>query len=174
MVYARIVLMIGLAGLMSACQTVYANSHDPVDNHAAASVHNEPRPYDAKANAQSDVDIVLSDAARYDKLGMIILGANWCHDSRALAAHFEKPQFQSLLRSHYKIAYVDVGQKNRNIDIARRFGLDAVVGTPTVIITDSDGNVLNFDTAPTWRNAASRTEDETWKYFRSFAHKQEN
>ena len=92
------------------------------------------------------------------------------HDSRALAAHFEKPRFESLLRSHYKMTYIDVGQKNRNIDLARKFGVDDIVGTPTIFVTNSEGEVLNLDTAPTWRNAASRNEDDIFDYFRGFAH----
>jgi len=104
------------------------------------------------------------------KLGLLVFGANWCHDSRALAAHFEKPRFQSLMRSHYKMTYIDVGQKNRNIDLARKFGVDDIVGTPTIFVTNSDGEVLNLETAPTWRNAASRNEDDIFDYFRGFAH----
>jgi len=94
---------------------------------------------------------------------------NWCHDSRALAAHFEKPRFQELISENYKLAYVDVGQKDRNIDLAQNFGVDDIVGSPTVFITNSQGEVLNLDTAPTWRNAASRQEHAIWDYFKDFA-----
>ena len=130
----------------------------------------EPRPYESKADAEIDINHTLVAAKEEGKLGLLVFGANWCHDSRALAAHFEKPRFQTLLRSHYKMTYVDVGQKNRNIDLAQKFGVDDIVGTPTVFVTDSDGNVLNLETAPTWRNAASRKEDDVFDYFRGYAH----
>lgn len=68
------------------------------------------------------------------------------------------------------MTYVDVGKKDRNIDLAREFGVKSIVGTPTVFITDSDGQVLNLETAPTWRNAASRDEDAIFDYFRGYAH----
>jgi len=42
------------------------------------------------------------------------------------------------------------------------------VGTPTVFVTNSDGTVLNLETAPTWRNAASREVDDVFEYFESF------
>ena len=79
----------------------------------------------------------------------MVFGATWCHDSRALAAHFEKPRFQSLIRDNYKLVYVDIGQKDRNIDLARKFGVDDIVGSPTVFVTNSQGQVLNLETAPT-------------------------
>ena len=137
-----------------------------VDHHT----EDEPRPYDQDAYAEIDINHTLVAAKEEGKLAMLLFGANWCHDSRALAAHFETPRFQTLLSSHYKLAYVDVGQKNRNIDLARKFGVDDIVGTPTIFITNSDGKVLNLETAPTWRNAASRNEDDIFDYFRGYAH----
>ena len=140
--------------------------HHAEDHHT----EDEPRPYDAEADAEVDINHTLVAAKEEGKLAMLLFGANWCHDSRALAAHFEKPRFQTLLNSQYKLAYVDVGQKNRNIDHARKFGVDDIVGTPTIFITNSEGEVLNLDTAPTWRNAASRNEDDIFDYFREYAH----
>ncbi len=134
-------------------------------------VEHEARPYDETRNAQEDVERALADAARFNKRALIVMGANWCHDSRALAGVFETSRFQTLINANYILTYVDVGQKNRNIDIAKDFGLKAgIVGTPTVIITEANGQVLNLDTAPTWRNAASRNEDEIFIYFEGFTH----
>jgi len=166
-------ILLSLSLLVSACTTsaiaaeeVAENTHG--DAHQVS--HDEPRPYDATADAEMDINHVLVEAKEEGKLGLLVFGANWCHDSRALAAQFEKPRFQTLLRSHYKMTYIDVGQKNRNIDLAREFGVDNIVGTPTVFITDFEGQVLNLETAPTWRNAASRSEDNVYDYFRSYAH----
>lgn len=157
--------ILALAILLSACTTSAIAAEG---THKSA--HDEPRPYDASSDAEMDINAVLVAAKEEGKLGLLVFGANWCHDSRGLAAHFEKPRFQTLLRSHYKMTYVDVGQKNRNIDLARKFGVDNIVGTPTIFVTDSDGKVLNLNTAPTWRNAASRTENDIFDYFRGFAH----
>lgn len=153
--------------LLSAC-AVTSLAAEKEEGHAAA--HEEPRPYDPAADAEIDINHTLLAAKEEGKLGLLVFGANWCHDSRALAAHFEKPRFETLLRSHYKMTYIDVGEKDRNIDLARKFGVDDIVGTPTVFVTDSDGKVLNLETAPTWRNAASREEGAIFDYFRSFAH----
>ncbi|WP_051279183.1 thioredoxin family protein [Hellea balneolensis] len=141
-------------------------SHD--NGGHAHKVHDEPRPYDATADAELDVNHTLVSAKENGKLGLLVFGANWCHDSRALAAHFERPRFQTLLKKHFEMTYVDVGQKNRNIELAQSFGVKDIVGTPTVFVTNSDGMVLNLDTAPTWRNAASRAEGDVFDYFEDF------
>ena len=151
--------------LLSACVAV------PDVAVASAIDHPEASPFDMDPNiiAQDDVDAALAEAARTGKHAMIVMGANWCHDSRALAGWFETPRFEAMLQESYSVAYVDVGQKNRNIDVAQRFGLDNIVGTPTVVVTNSQGDVLNLDTAVTWRHSASRTEDEIFSAFEALA-----
>ena len=145
-----------------------------LDTHAAAPSASEiddgePRPYDETRDAQSDVDATLFAAQTAKKNAIIVMGANWCHDSRALAGHFMTPRFQNLFAQSYEYVYVDMGIRNRNLDIASQFGVKKVEGTPTVIITDMNGKVLNGQTAKTWRDAASRTEDEIYEEFLSYA-----
>lgn len=160
------VLIAALAGFMtSAC--VNSPNFEPIaDGH-----HPEASPFDTNPTlvAQDAVDKVLESAALTGKHAMIVMGANWCHDSRALAGWFETPRFEALLKENYSVAYIDVGQKDRNIDVAQRFGLDKIVGTPTVVVTNSQGDVLNLDTAVTWRHSASRTEDEIFTAFEALA-----
>ena len=67
---------------------------------------------------------------------------------------------RQVLDRGFIVTYVDVGQKNRNIDIAQRFGIESIVGTPTMVMVDPDGAVLNRETAVNWRNSASRTKAE--------------
>lgn len=135
---------------------------------AAERDHPEARPYDRKAEASEAVDAALAKAGQAGKRVILVMGANWCHDSRGLAGWFEKPRFDAMLRDRYEVVYVDVGKRNRNIDIARRFGIEKIVGTPTVLVLSPDGILLNAETAPTWRNAASRDADDIYAYFESF------
>lgn len=134
---------------------------------AVAAEHPEARSFDPEPSlvAQDAVDEALADATLSGKHAIIVMGTNRCHDSRALAGWFQTPRFVDMLTENYVVRYIDVGQKDRNIDVAQRFGLDDIVGTPTIFVTNSEGNVLNLDTAPTWRNAASRNENEIFDYF---------
>ena len=130
--------------------------------------HPEASPFDAKTNARADIDAALSRAKSGNRMALIIMGANWCHDSRALAGWLEQPYFAAMIVSRYELVYVDVGYKDRNIDIARRFGLKSIKGTPTVLIVDGNGKLLNKKDAPTWRNAGSRSSQEIYKAFAEF------
>lgn len=137
--------------------------------HSHAHEHSEFTPYDPEADAAADLAQTLAAAKAESKKAILAFGANWCHDSRALAAHFETPRFQTLIQNNYKLTYIDVGQKDRNIDLAQKFGVESIVGTPTVFITDKDGKVINAETAPTWRDAASREDEAVWDCFEDYA-----
>ena len=130
--------------------------------------HPEARPFDAKADAKAGVDAALVRAKAGKRMTLIIMGANWCHDSRALAGWLALPHFAAMIVSRYELVYVDVGVRDRNIDIARRFGLKSIKGTPTVLIVDGDGRLLNKKDASKWRNASSRSQQEIYKAFAEF------
>lgn len=130
----------------------------------------EPRPYHAERNASHDVDAALLKARAQGRRTLIVMGANWCHDSRSLAARFEQPRFQGLILNHFEVVYVDAGlNKERNTHIAQRYGIHEIVGTPTLMIISEGGHILNKNTAPTWRNAHDRGDDEIYSYLETYA-----
>lgn len=146
--------LVFIACLSVACTSV---THVPS---ASAAEHPEARLFDSERDASADVDAALAKGKAENKITLVVMGANWCHDSRALAGWFTTDEdIINLLDRNYVVTYVDVGQKNRNIDIAQRFGIAEIVGTPTVIMVDPAGTVLNPETAKTWRNSASRSKD---------------
>ncbi len=142
----------GLALALAACATT-----------PDAPAHPEARAYSANAHAAAEVDAALARASANGKRVLLVMGANWCHDSRALAGWLETPRFAALVARAYEVAYVDVGVpqtgEGRNLDIARRFGLAELTGTPALLVLTADGKAVNLDTAASWRNAASRSED---------------
>ena len=135
---------------------------------AGPSGHPEAKPYDRSRNANSDVDAALEQAARSGNNMIIVMGANWCHDSRGLAGWFAAPRFARMLAKDYEVVYVDVGYRDRNLDIAEGYGIKKIKGTPTVLVVSPEAQLLNPKSAPTWRNAASRDEDEIFQYFADF------
>jgi len=135
--------------------------------------HPEARAYDKGADANTELDAALARAAASGKRTIVVMGANWCHDSRALAGWFETPRFRSLLAERYETVFVDVGEPQtgdwRNADIARRFGIDSQENTPMVIMVSPGGARENsIEDAKSWRNAASRSEDEIYDYLAVF------
>ncbi|MBL0924453.1 MAG: thioredoxin family protein [Sphingomonadaceae bacterium] len=137
------------------------------------SSHPQGLAYFADRDAQADVDRALADAKLTGRIVVVIMGANWCHDSVGLAGWLDTPRFMDMMQDRYRLVYVDVGTpqtgKGRNLDIAKRFGIGKVRNTPLVMLLSADGKLLNSrKDAIGWRNAASRSEDDIYRYFATF------
>jgi hypothetical protein len=120
--------------------------------------------------------IISNDAGPppYTRRVLAIFGANWCHDSRDLAAMLERPRIAELIARQYRVVLVDAGMpqtgNGHNLDLAARYGVPDITGTPTVLVLDADGELLNSpDNARAWRNASSRSEREVYRFLRQYA-----
>lgn len=158
--------IIGLSLALSAC----ASPGHAGEGHFSAD--NEPRPFEADRDANADVDAALARATERGTKALIVMGGNWCHDSRGFAAAIARPETAKLIADNYELVWVNVGMKVLNQDVAERFGLDGTPGTPTVIVARADGIILNLDEAPTWRNSASRDPEDIHQYFVDMAAKE--
>ena len=154
-----------LVGCATVADTVAHNGHD----------YPEARSYDVSENAMADVDAALSRATASDKRVLLVMGANWCHDSRALAGWLETERFTALIEAEYELVFVNIGMPQsgdgHNIAIAQRFGLEALPGTPNLLVLTADGTLINADTATTWRDSASREEDVIFDELTALANK---
>ena len=123
----------------------------------------EAHSYHASDNASADVDAALSRARQSGKRVLLVMGANWCSDSRALAGWLATDRFAELIESKYELVFVNIGMPRsgdgHNLGIARRFGVQELPGLPNVLVLTNDGVLVNPTTATSWRNAESRTGD---------------
>jgi thioredoxin-related protein len=157
----RIVRCIIAAAILLAAPSLAADSTASV----AVSPHPEARPFGDPDRAGRDVADAMARAKANGHRVILVFGANWCHDSRALAGWFATPRFAAMLAPRYEIVWIDVGQKDHNLDLARRIGLDGIKGTPTVLMLDATGKPLNLKDAPRWHDASTRSEDKIYRYF---------
>ena len=125
-------------------------------------------PYNELGKAESKINSLIEIIKAQQKYGLIVFGANWCHDSRSFAATLNSIRFEKLLKNNYEILYVDVGDKDKNINLIRKYGVQGEFGTPTVFVINSNGRVLNLNTAVSWRNAHSIDDDYKYEYLKSF------
>ncbi|WP_438730162.1 thioredoxin family protein [Parasphingorhabdus sp. DH2-15] len=158
-----------LSAIFATSLSVGVGAVDPDAEHAEAA-HPEAETYDAKRNATADVDAALARAKLRNVRTIIVMGANWCHDSRGLAGHLQSERFQPLIAKNYELVFVDVNVpqdgEGRNLDIASRYGVTDISGTPNVLIISPEGKLVNTaEDARSWRDAASRDADDIYAYF---------
>jgi len=118
----------------------------------------------------ADVTTVIQRAKESKKLALVIMGANWCHDSRGLASRFHQEPMKTLIDESYETIFVDVGYLNQGKDVIESLGLPVYYATPTVLIIDPvNGQLVNEYNRHQWADAFSFSMDETVGYFRQMS-----
>ncbi|MCP5396290.1 MAG: thioredoxin family protein [Sphingomonadaceae bacterium] len=156
-----------LAGLaLLACSTLAgcAQSHASPAPASHGPRYPAGKLYDPQADAEKVLAATRASAVVGGKPLLVVFGANWCHDSRALAEALTQGETGAFAQEHFEVLFIDVGTpqigKGRNLGLATELGVEDIEGTPTLVALGPDGALLNGDSAKGWRNAASRSEAE--------------
>ncbi len=109
----------------------------------------------------------LNQAQIKGKPLLLILGANWCHDSRALAGYFDSPEVKQAA-SHYQVLPVNVGYLENKSALLGQFNYPAYFATPTVLAIDPVSKaVLNRASLVTWQSAHNESAAALAEYLDS-------
>jgi thioredoxin len=100
----------------------------------------KPHIYDENKVTPAMVDEALKTARSQNKFLMVEFGADWCSDCVALARSLEQGQTAEYLRNHFVVLKVNVGQFDRNLDIAKSLGVDLNKGIPTAVFYTAGGS----------------------------------
>jgi len=132
----------------------------------AADTDPDGRLFPPSANLLADVQQALDRAGDGDRLALVVLGANWCHDSRALAARLHRSPLAEVIQQHYELVFVDVGFYDKGRAVAQQFGVAHYYATPTVLIIDpSSGQLINDEDRHRWSNAYRIDMPTSVRYF---------
>jgi protein disulfide-isomerase len=99
-------------------------------------------PYDEKADAHQQIAAAIAEAAKAHKNIVLVFGANWCPDCRALDAQMHKGDLATLIASDYEVVKVDIGRHDKNEDVAEKYHVPLKHGIPAMAVLDPDGNLL--------------------------------
>lgn len=126
--------------------------------------------YLSSADPMAELEAKLVAARDSGKRLLVIAGANWCHDSRALAARLFTAPLEAVIDTSYETLFVDVGYLDRGKDVLGSLGIPVYYATPTVLIVDPvSGRVVNADNRHQWGEAASIGMDASVDYFSRYA-----
>lgn len=90
-------------------------------------------PFRSEAVALRNIDDARAAANAKRKFLFVEFGANWCSDCLALSKTLNEPSRRTDLESRFDMIYVDVGEFNRNLDVARFLGINVNDGIPAAV-----------------------------------------
>ena len=122
------------------------------------------RPYDESADAKSQIAVALRDAGAAKEPVLLIFGANWCEDCRALD-HALKSGRNAELMGKFKVVKVDVGHFDHNVDISTAYGNATKKGIPSAVIVSPENKILFMTRAGELADARTMSEDGIYEFF---------
>ncbi|WP_083749146.1 thioredoxin family protein [Pelomonas sp. KK5] len=124
----------------------------------------EPKPiYNEQADARAELNQALAAARAQHKNVLVLFGANWCADCRALDGKLKAGSLATLVDKRFVLLKVDVGRFNRNTDLAAQMGVPLKKGIPAAAVLKADGDVLNATGGGELADARSMGDDAVLK-----------
>jgi thioredoxin 1 len=99
-------------------------------------------PYSPTADARREIADAKAHAAANGKMLMVTFGANWCPDCLTLHKDLEDPVTREYAHRKFEMVNVDVGEFDKNADVARELGVAPVNGIPLAVFFSSDGRPI--------------------------------
>jgi protein disulfide-isomerase len=97
--------------------------------------------YDPSSDAAADVEAALKQAAGDKRPVLLDFGADWCPDCVVLHKLFQSDQVAPLLQKSYHVVAVDVGEFDRNLELAEKYVNLNKSGIPALVVLGADGSI---------------------------------
>lgn len=124
-----------------------------------------PLPYDETANAAQDVQRALDTAAKAQRPVLVVFGANWCGDCRALDLALKSAANAELMAKEFVVVKVDVGRFDKNLDVVERTGVTIKKGIPAAAVLSPQGKLLYATQGGELANARKMSETGVHDFF---------
>jgi thioredoxin 1 len=131
--------------------------------HNAAAADN---PYNSTADARLEIKHALSQATDKHTSVIIVFGANWCPDCRELDHAMKNGDCAALMARDFQIVKVSVGRFDKNLDVAKSYGVPLEKGIPAVAIVSSQNKVLYVTREGELANARDMGDTGVYDFFK--------
>jgi thioredoxin 1 len=111
------------------------------------------------ADANKELKRALATARAEHKRVLLDFGGDWCYDCHVLEYNLESdPHLHALLEANFVLAHIDVGEFNKNLDIAKKYKMNLPKGVPAVAVLDESGKLLYSDPGGFFEHARGMTK----------------
>lgn len=131
-----------------------------------APVSNAEQPYDEAADAKQAVKQALIAGRKAGKPVLLVFGANWCKDCRALDKALKSEKNARLITKSFEVVKIDVGRFDKNLDLDTVYGNPIKKGIPAAVVLAPDQRLLYATKAGELADARSMSEEGIYDFFR--------
>ena len=98
--------------------------------------------YPPPQQAEADLTAALHRAAAEHKRVLVDFGGNWCGDCKVLDYYMHQPENAVLLARNFELVDVNIGEYDRNVALAERYGIPLKLGVPAMAVLSEHGKLL--------------------------------
>jgi thioredoxin 1 len=98
--------------------------------------------YPDPERAPSEIATALAAAKKDHKRVLLVFGGNWCYDCHVLDATFHSKAIAPLVNDNYHVVHVNVGDYDKNLDLAKKYEIPLDKGVPSLAILDLDAHLV--------------------------------
>jgi thioredoxin 1 len=98
--------------------------------------------YPANVDAEAEIVEALANAAKTNRRVILVFGGNWCYDCHVLDAAFHSPEIAPTLNKNFVVVHVNIGEFDKNLNIADKYEVPLKKGVPASAVLESDGKLL--------------------------------
>ena len=106
-------------------------------------------------DAQAAIDAARRQAAREGKRVAVVFGADWCPDCHAFQKALGHRLVAPILEPGFVVVHVSVGNRDRNLELMRSYGMTVGSGIPAVAVLEPDGSLVAAQRDGEFRNAST-------------------
>ncbi len=123
-------------------------------------------PYDERADATKVISSAKVEAQIKKLPVVIIFGANWCPNCRALSEEIEHGKNATQIRTEFKVVKINVGNFDTNLEVANAYGNPISGGIPGAAILSSEGKLMYVTKPGELANARVQSNDGIYTFFK--------
>ena len=98
--------------------------------------------YSQTADPKADIAAALAKARVEHKRVILDFGGDWCGDCQVLDIYFHDAANAELLEKNFVLVHVWIGNMDRHIDVAAKYGVPIQKGVPALAVLAPNGKVL--------------------------------
>jgi thioredoxin 1 len=129
------------------------------------------KPYNESADAKADIKHALIEAKAESLPVILIFGANWCEECRALSSVIKTGKNATRITKEFKVVKVNVGNFDHNLDITKFYGNPIGGGIPGATILSPDNKIIYVTKPGELSTARSRGDDGIYNFLKQVSKK---
>lgn len=109
----------------------------------------------------------LKKSKSENKKLIVLFGASWCPDCRALDVILSEKEPSKLLQSQFIVLKIDVGRFDKNLELNEKLGSPIDKGIPALVVLKPNGEIQTSTKGGEFSNASKMSKEQVLQYLYS-------